>query len=57
MKQKIVSVNPLRLIVGPKTKKPLPYFVKEGDMEALLDGDGFGEDFEGVRDHLVIEMF
>lgn len=57
IKQGIVSVNPLRLITGPKTKKPLPYFVKEGEMEALLDGDGFDEDFEGVRNRLILEMF
>ena len=31
-------------------------FVKEKDMEELLDGDGFDEDFEGVRDRLVLEM-
>ena len=57
MKQGRISVNPLRLITGPKTKKPLPYFIKDKEMELLLDGDGFGEDFEGVRDRLVIEMF
>ena len=49
MKQGFVSVNPLRFVTGPKTKKPLPTFVKEKDMEELLDGDGFDEDFEGVR--------
>lgn len=57
MKQGTVSVNPLRLITGPKTRKPLPYFVKDGEMEALLDGDGFDEDFEGMRDRLILEMF
>lgn len=56
MKQGSISVNPLRLITGPKTKKPLPYFVRDKEMELLLDGDGFGEDFEGVRDRLVLEM-
>lgn len=56
MKQRLVSANPLRFITGPKTKKPLPYFVKEKDMEQLLDGDGFDEDFEGVRDRLILEM-
>ena len=56
MKQGSISVNPLRLITGPKTKKPLPYFVKDKEMELLLDGDGFGEDFEGVRNRLVLEM-
>jgi len=56
MKQGNISVNPLRLITGPKTKKPLPYFVRDKEMELLLDGDGFDEDFEGVRDRLILEM-
>ena len=56
MKRGIVSANPLRLVNGPKTKKPLPYFIKDSELEALLDGDGFDEDFEGVRNRLVIEM-
>ena len=51
-----VCVNPLQKITGPKNKKPLPTFVKEKDMEELLDGDGFDEDFEGVRDRLILEM-
>lgn len=56
VKQEIVSANPLRLITGPKTKKSLPYFVKEKAMELVLDGDGFDGDFEGVRDRLVLEL-
>lgn len=56
MKQGVVSVNPLRLITGPKTRKPLPYFVKDGEMEALLDEGGFDEDFEGMRNRLILEM-
>ena len=56
MKQGSISVNPLRLITGPKTKKPLPYFVRDKEMELLLDGYGFDEDFEGVRDRLILEM-
>lgn len=55
-KQGFVSVNPLRFVTGPKTKKPLLSFVKDGDMESLLDGHGFNEDFEGVRDRLILEM-
>lgn len=56
VKQGDVSSNPLRLAVGPKTEKPLPYFVKESEMELLLDGDDFGDDFEGIRDRLIVEM-
>ena len=56
VKQGDIATNPLRLAVGPKTKKPLPYFVKEKEMEQLLDGDSFESDFEGVRDRLIVEM-
>lgn len=56
IKQGVIKVNPLRFVSGPKTRKPLPYFVKENDMAGLLDGDGFDEDFEGVRNRLILEM-
>lgn len=56
LKQDIITVNPLRLVNGPKAKKPLPYFVREGEMESLLDGDGFEEGFEGIRNRLIVEM-
>lgn len=57
LKLGIVESSPMRLISGPKTKKPLPYFIKDSDMESLLDGDGFEDGFEGVRDRLIIELF
>lgn len=56
MKMDVVSSNPLRLVVGPKVRKKLPSFVKEEEMGRLLDGEGFGEDFEGVRGRLVVEL-
>lgn len=52
-----VKVDPLRKIMGPKNKKNLPVFVKESEMNRLLDDEDFGEGFEGCRDHLVIAMF
>ena len=51
-----IQVDPTRLIQAPKCAKPLPCFVKDKDMQALLDGDDFGEDFEGVRDRLILEL-
>lgn len=56
MKQELISVDPLRFVVGPKTKKPLPYFIKDKDMENLLDDYEFEDDFEGMRNHLMLEM-
>ena len=57
MKQGEVTTNPLRFVTGPKTRKSLPFFVKEKEMDLLLDGDSFGDDFEGVRDRLILELF
>lgn len=52
-----VKVDPLHKITGPKNKKNLPVFLKESEMNRLLDDVDFGEGFEGCRDHLVIAMF
>ena len=52
-----VDADPLRKVTGPKKKKTLPVFLKEGEMDKLLDDVDFGEGFEGCRDHLIIEMF
>jgi len=57
LKRSDVTIDPLRKIVGPKNKKSLPVFVREDDMNKLLDEADFGEGFKAVRDHLVIEMF
>lgn len=57
LRKGVVSVDPVRMVKGPKRKKPLPVFVKETDMDRLLDMSSFGEDFEGVRDRLILAMF
>ena len=57
LKRKELAVNPMQKVVGPKKKKPLPSFVKEKDMDRLLDEVSFGEGFEGCRDRLILEMF
>ena len=57
LKRGEVVVDPLRKITGPKNQKPLPSFLKENEMNKLLDETDFGEGFKGCRDHLIIEMF
>ena len=57
LKKGTVVVNPMLKIVGPKKKKPLPSFLREKDMDRLLDDISFGEGFEGYRDRAIIEMF
>ncbi|MCK9158881.1 MAG: site-specific tyrosine recombinase/integron integrase [Bacteroidaceae bacterium] len=57
LRKGLVVVDPLSKVVGPKKKKPIPSFVKESQMNKLLDDIDFGKGFEGCRDHLIIEMF
>lgn len=57
LRQGRVEVDPLRRISGPKNKKMLPSFLKESEMNKLLDDTDFGDGFKGCRDRLVIEMF
>lgn len=57
LQQGEVTVDPLRKITGPKNKKSLPAFLKESEMNKLLDETDFGEGFKGCRDRLIIEMF
>jgi len=52
-----LEVDPLRKIVGPKNKKMLPSFLKEGEMNDLLDKVDFGKGFVACRDRLIVEMF
>lgn len=56
MKRGVISANPLRLVTGPKMKKPLPSFVRDEAMEQLLDEKQENESFENVRDRLILEM-
>ena len=57
LRQGETTIDPLRKIKGPKNKKPLPVFLKENEMNRLLDETDFGEGFKGCRDRLIIEMF
>ena len=55
----ITDKSPVQGVKGPKNKKPLPQFVKEADMNELLDNKdlNLGEGFIGVRNRTVIATF
>lgn len=51
----LVERDPAHAIVGPKKNKPLPAFVKEKEMNRLLDGEGmWGDSFEDLRARTII---
>ena len=57
LRQNIVTENPMLKILSPKTSKRLPVFIEKEKMDTLLDDTVFGDDFEGQRNKLIIELF
>lgn len=52
----IITLNPLLGVSVPKLQKRIPEFVKEQEMHQL-DVQIFPETLDGIRDHLIIELF
>ena len=52
-----VTVNPASKINGPKVGRPIPAFANSADMEKVLDEENYGDSFESLRDHIIIELF
>ena len=52
----IIEKHPLRLVNGPKKSKPIPYFIKEKELDSLLDEETEDADFTEVRDQLILEL-
>ena len=53
----LVDRDPARNIEGPKTNKPLPQFLKESEMNRLLDDMEWGNSFNNVRARTIIIVF
>ena len=49
--------TPMGGLQGPKRRKRLPAFVKEGDMDSLLDDTDFGSGYEACRDRMILLCF
>jgi integrase/recombinase XerC len=56
VRENILESNPVKKVILPRTDKKLPAFVHEKNMDMLLDNINFGDDFEGIRNRLIIEM-
>ena len=58
MRQGYTKENPVQKVLAPKTKKPLPVFLKEEEMEEILKPvENSTEKFETSRDFLIIDLF
>jgi integrase/recombinase XerC len=54
--QGLVEVNPTKAIQVLKTKKRLPSYVEQGQMDILLNSTEFPDSFEGRTDYLTISL-
>ncbi len=57
LRKGIISVSPVQNVHGPKKSKPLPQFVREGDMECLLCATAQGGAFNEIREHVILQFF
>lgn len=55
--RRYVESDPVYSIKGPKKEKPLPQFVKESEMDELLDRQAWGDDYNNVRARTIIILF
>ena len=55
--RKLVDKDLVHGVTGPKKGRPLPQFLKENEMDRLLDAGSWMEGFEDVRDRTIIMTF
>ena len=52
-----VTKNPARGIVGPKRSRPLPQFLRESEMNRLLDDVPVGDSYRELLAYIIVLMF
>lgn len=57
LSRQLVEYDPARCIDGPKKQKPLPQFLKENEMDRLLDDMEWGSEYKDVRAKTIITTF
>jgi integrase/recombinase XerC len=56
-KEGFVNLNPMAKIQGPKNEKRLPVFAKETELDSNKLAEMYINDFDGIRDALMLELF
>ena len=57
LKRELVKKDPAHAVTGPKKSKPLPQFLREGEMDRLLDGLEWDNSFNNVRARTILLLF
>jgi integrase/recombinase XerC len=51
------KTNPLINVIGPKQEQRLPEFVEEKEMRMLFNDIVFEDNFKGLRDRIILDLF
>ena len=54
LKRGLVEKDPAHVVTGPMKSKPLPQFLREGEMDKLLDQLEWGNDYKDVRARTIL---
>ena len=57
LKRGLVDRDPAHGLTGPKKSKPLPQFLREGEMDRLLDQLEWGDNYNNVRARTILLLF
>lgn len=57
LRRGLVEKDPAHAVTGPKKSKPLPQFLREGEMDRLLDGLEWDSSFNNVRARTILLLF
>ena len=57
IRENAITESPMLKVVAPRSKKRLPVFIEENQIENLLNQIKFDDGFVGERDKLIIELF
>ena len=56
LSRKLVERDPVHGLTGPKKQKPLPQFMRENEMDKLLDQEEWSDTYKDVRARTIITI-
>ncbi|MDR0415607.1 MAG: tyrosine-type recombinase/integrase [Prevotellaceae bacterium] len=56
VREGLLAQNPIERVITPKNAKRLPFFYKEEELHALLDGERDDSSYEEQRNHAMVEL-
>ncbi len=57
LRSRLISTNPVEGIILPRIDKKLPEFIKETAIDTIFEEQQFKNNFSGIRDRFILELF